>query len=133
MEHFPYQDRLRLSFLGTSQSDNNTSEHPGEGLILPVDANPRPIARLDGTWRRPRVAGYDAPFSREKSESITLHFDGRPSYIRGQSAKPLFHDNASYWDGDQPTASVKVPNNRVNIKVLSQRGNDMRIRVWSRD
>src|SRR3954447_3052893 len=133
VEHFPYQDGLLLSYWDTSQSDNNTSEHPGEGLILPVDANPRPIARLDGTWWRPRVAGYDAPFSKEKSESFTLHLDGRPSYIRGQSAKPLFHDNASYWDAEQPTAGVKVPNNRVNIKVLSQRGNDMRIRVWSRD
>lgn len=32
VEHFPYQDGLLVSYWNTSQSDNNTSQHPREGL-----------------------------------------------------------------------------------------------------
>ncbi len=133
VEHFPYQDGLLVSYWDTSQSDNNTSTHPGEGLILPVDANPRPIARTDGQLWRPRVGGYDAPFSLEKSDSFTLHVNGQPSYVRGQSAQSLFHDNLSYWDASQPNASVRVPNTGTNIAVTSQDGTSMGIRVWKRN
>ncbi len=49
VEHFPYQDGLLISLWDTSQGDNNTSQHPGEGLILPIDAHPRTIYNLDGT------------------------------------------------------------------------------------
>jgi immune inhibitor A len=133
VERFPYQDGLLINYWDTSESDNNTSTHPGSGLILPVDANPRPLVRLDGTLWRPRVAGYDAPFSLEKSDSITLHVNGQANYIRGQAAQPLFRDNKSYWDATQPGASVKVPNTGTNIKVVSQRGTSMDVRVSKRD
>jgi immune inhibitor A len=136
VEHFPYQNGLLVSYWDTSQSDNNTSQHPGEGLILPVDANPAPIARLGGGVWRPRVSGYDATFGLEKSDSFTLHLgDAKDtaSYIRGQAAQPLFHDNASYWDSRQPTNSVKVPNNGVNIKVTAEQGTSMDIRVSQRN
>ena len=132
VEHFPYQDGLLVSYWDTSQSDNNTSSHPGEGLILPVDANPYPIVRVDGTVWRPRVAGYDAPFSLEKSDSFTLHVNGRASDITGQPAQPLFHDDASYWNAAQPTASVKVPNTGTSIQVLTQKGTSMGIKVGRR-
>ena len=98
-----------------------------------MDANPSPRVRLDGALWRPRVGGYDAPFSLEKSDSFTLHFNSQANYIRGLAAQPLFRDNASYWDASQPTASVKVPNNGVNLKVLSQNGTSMDIRVWERN
>ena len=132
VEHFPYQDGLLINYWDTSQADNNTSQHPGEGQILPVDANPRPIVRLDGQFWRPRVAGYDAPFSLEKSDSFNLHVDSRPSYIRGQAAQPTFRDSGDYWHTETPTAGVDVPNNGVNIKVLDQQGTSMDIRVWER-
>ena len=132
VEHFPYQNGLLISYWDTSQSDNNTGTHPGEGLVLPIDANPRPIVRMDGAFWSAAIASYDAPFGLQKSDSFTLHTNGEPSYIRGQAAVPLFHDNASYWNKDQPNASVKVPNTRTNIKVLSQDGTSMRIRVWER-
>ena len=132
VEHFPYQDGLLVSYWDTSQSDNNTSTHPGQGLVLPVDANPTPRVRLDGALWRTRVAGYDAPFSLETSDSFTLHVNGRANYLRGQPAQPLFHDNASYWDASQPNASVKVPNNGTSIRVLSQDGTSMKVRVFKR-
>ena len=97
-----------------------------------MDANPRPLVRLDGALWRPRVSGYDAPFSLEKSDSFTLHVNGVANYIRGQDAQPLFHDNASYWDATQPAASVKVPDTGTNIKVLTTDGTSMGIRIWKR-
>ena len=111
VEHFPYQDGLLVSYWDTSFSDNNTSEHPGNGEVLPIDANPRPVYRLDGKPWRPRIQGYDAPFSLQKSDSFTLHAQetGQASYIRGQAAVPVFDDRRSYWDPAIPTAGVKVP------------------------
>ena len=133
VEHFPYQDGLLVSYWDTSFSDNNTSEHPGNGEVLPIDANPRPIYRLDGKPWRPRIQGYDAPFSLQKSDSFTLHAQetGQASYIRGQAAVPVFDDRRSYWDPAMPTAGVKVPNEGVRIQVQRQEGTSMRIRISS--
>ena len=129
VERFPYQDGLLISYYDTSQSDNNTSTHPGEGLILPIDANPRPLVRVDGQLWRPRVAGYDMPFSLEKSDSFTLHVNGQANYIRGQAPQPTFLDSKSYWDAAQPAASVKVPNTGTEIKIQEQNGTTMKIKV----
>jgi immune inhibitor A len=132
VEHFPYQNGLLISYWDTSQSDNNTSQHPGSGLILPVDANPRPLVGLDGTLWRPRVSGYDATFGLEKSDSFTLHQNGRASYVRGQAAQPLFNDGRSYWDASQPSASVQVPDTDTNIRVQRQGAASMSVRIWQR-
>jgi immune inhibitor A len=132
-EHFPYQNGLLVSYWDTSFSDNSTSEHPGQGEILPIDANPRPVYRLDGKPWRGRIQTYDAPFSLEKSDSFTLHAQetGRASYIRGQAAVPVFDDRRSYWDAALPYVGVKVPNEGVRIQVQQQEGTSMRIRVSS--
>jgi len=127
---FPYQDGLLVAYWDTSQIDNNTSVHPGEGLMLFVDANPAPIYNLQGAAWRPRVAGYDAPFSLQKSDSFTLYDQGKPSYVRGKAAQPLFNDRNSYFDAAQPTAGVKLPGAGVSIKVLAQNDNNMTIRVF---
>jgi immune inhibitor A len=132
VEHFPYQDGLLVWYWDTSQGDNNTSVHPGSGLILPVDSHPTPINRIDGTLWRPRVSAYDAPFGLEKADSFTLHFNGQASYIRGQNAVPTFNDGKSYWSADLPTSSVRVPNNGVNIKVVSKTGTTMKVQVSKR-
>ncbi len=136
-EHFPYQNGLLVSYWDTSFSDNSTSEHPGQGEILPIDANPRPVYRLDGKPWRGRIQTYDAPFSLEKSDSFTLHAQDadptrpRASYIRGQAAVPVFDDRRSYWDAALPYVGVKVPNEGVRIQVQQQEGTSMRIRVSS--
>jgi immune inhibitor A len=131
-EHFPYQNGLIVSYWDTSYSDNDESVHPGEGEILPVDANPRPIYRLDGLPWRGRIQTYDAPFSLERSDSFTLHMpNGQPSYIRGQDAVPVFDDRRSYWDPALPNIGVKVPNAGVRIAVQTQDGTSMRIRISS--
>ncbi|MFC5264872.1 immune inhibitor A domain-containing protein [Kribbella qitaiheensis] len=133
VEHFPYQDGLLVWYWDTSQANNNTNQHPGEGLILPIDSHPDPINRLDGQIWRPRVAGYDAPFGLEKADSFNLHVNGQPSYIRGQDGVSTFNDSKSYWNPLQPQNGVKVPNNGVNIKVQSRTDTSMKIKISSRD
>jgi immune inhibitor A len=131
VEHFPYQNGLLVSYWDTSFSDNNESEHPGQGEVLPIDSHPDPIYRLDGKPWRGRIQTYDSPFSLERADSFTLHAQetGRASLIRGQNAQPLFDDRRDYWDPAIPTVGVKVPHAGVLIRVLSQNGTSMRIRV----
>jgi immune inhibitor A len=133
VEHFPYQDGLLLWYWDTSQEDNNTNEHPGQGLVLPIDSHPVPINRLDGALWRPRVGGYDAPFGLEKADSFTLHINGQASYIRGQNGVSTFNDSLQYWYPEQPSAGVKVPNNGVNIKVQSRTNTSIKVSVSSRN
>ena len=129
----PVSGRADRVPVGHRVHDNNTSAHPGQGEILPVDAHPDPIYRLDGAPWRGRIQTYDAPFSLQKADSFTLHMEptGRASYIRGQDAQPVFDDRRSYWNATQPRVGVKVPNAGVRMRVLSQDGTSMRVRVDS--
>ena len=131
VEHFSYEEGLLISYWDTSQSDNNTSVHPGEGEVLVIDAHPKPIYNLSGAPWRSRIQGYDAPFSLQKAKSFTLHINGQPSYIRGQAAQPTFDDSRTYWYPDLPGAGVKVPNAGVRMKVLETKGTSMKIRISS--
>ena len=129
VEHFPYQTGLLISYWDESNPDNNTSEHPGEGLILPIDAHPAPINTTTGSIWRPRIAAYDAPFSLKRADSITLHIKGTASPIKGLPAQPLFDDTATYWFAAQPTSGVVLPATGTTIKVLQQSGTSMKIKI----
>ncbi|GGU57105.1 immune inhibitor A domain-containing protein [Lentzea flava] len=130
VEHFPYQDGLLVSLWNTSFLDNNVSEHPGEGLILPIDANPAPLYNLEGQRWSPSVSGYDAPFSLQKSDSFTLHVNGKASYIRGAAAQPVFDDTKQFWFAEQPNAGVKLPAAGVGLRVLRQSGTSMTVKLY---
>jgi immune inhibitor A len=133
VEHFPYQNGLLVSYWDTSFSDNNESQHPGQGEILPIDSHPNPIYRLDGKPWRGRIQTYDAPFSLEKADSFTLHAQetGQASYIRGQAAQPVFDDRKEYWNAALPYVGVKVPHVGVRMRVVSASGTSMRVRIDS--
>jgi immune inhibitor A len=131
VEHFAYQPGLLVSYWDTSESDNNTSQHPGSGLVLPVDAHPAPVYRIDGKAWRSRVQVYDATFSRQRADSMTLHVGGQASYVRGRDAVPTFDDRSSYWDAATPQSSVKVPNAGVQLKVTKQDGASLTLRIRS--
>ncbi|OLE26987.1 MAG: hypothetical protein AUG44_11305 [Actinobacteria bacterium 13_1_20CM_3_71_11] len=56
----------------------------------------------------------------------------RLSYIRGQNGQRLFDDSRSYYNEDLASNTrygVKVPHNGVKIRVLTQNGTSMRIRI----
>ncbi|WP_433053590.1 immune inhibitor A domain-containing protein [Dactylosporangium sp. CS-033363] len=134
VEHFPYEQGLLVTYWDTSYSDNNTSQHHGEGLILPIDSHPDLMLKADGTPWRPRVQGFDAPFSFAKTDSFTLHSgaNNAPSRLGGQWGNPLFDDSRSYYREDPATSTyygVKVPKNGVKIFALLENGTSMAVLV----
>ena len=129
VEHFPYQDGLLISYWDTSFTDNNKSEHPGQGLILPIDSHPVPLMRNDGTPWRARVQVYDAPFSVQRTDALKLHLNGVTNYIPSQKAQPVFDDSRTYWYASAPTAGVKLPDAGVRIKVINQQKTTMWIKL----
>ena len=119
VEHYPYQDGLLLSYWDESNSDNNTSEHPGEGLILPIDSHPTPLVRPNGTFWRSRIQGYDSTFTLEGTDAITLHVNGAPLSIPSLPGVPLFNDRNDYWSASTPLAGVNVPKTGATIEIVS--------------
>jgi immune inhibitor A len=128
VDHFSYQTGLLISYWDTSVPNNNVSVHPGQGRNLYIDAHPRPFYNIEGLPWRTRVQIYDAPFSLRKADSFTLHVNGKPSYIRGQDAQPVFNDKTNYFDSVLPNHGVKLPAVGVKIKVVSQDGTSMKIK-----
>jgi immune inhibitor A len=132
VERFPYQDGLLISYWDTSYNDNNTSAHPGGGLILPIDAHPEAMLRAGGGVWRNRVQTYDATFTKGgRTDEITLHWLSQPSDHGGLRAVSTFDDSNNYWDPANPTGSVMVPNTGTTIKIrsISAHGNLMQIEV----
>jgi immune inhibitor A len=128
VDHYAYQQGLLISYWDTSQVDNNTSDHAGQGLNLVIDAHPRPIYNLTGNPWRARIQVYDAPFSLMKADSFTLHINSEPQYIRGQAPQPLFDDTKQYWYPELPNHGVKLPAAGVKINVLEQDGTSLKVR-----
>ncbi|MFD1859936.1 immune inhibitor A domain-containing protein [Aeromicrobium camelliae] len=129
VEHYAYQTGLLISYWDTSVPDNNQSQHPGSGRNLIIDAHPRPIINIaTGQPWRARVQMYDAPFSTRKADSMTLHTDGVPSYIRGQDAQPVFDDTKQYFFEQLPNHGVKLPATGFKAKVLNEKGTSLRVK-----
>jgi len=145
VEHFEYQDGLLISYWDNSFADNSVGDHPGGGLILPIDAHPQLEHWGDGTLMRPRIQSRDSTFGIWRVPSITLHMNGVPTTLPGKAAVRVFDDSRSYWTncdthgctGAHPGhyqpgwSSVDVPNTGTRIKVVSVSGNKafMTIRV----
>ncbi|MCH0563807.1 MULTISPECIES: immune inhibitor A domain-containing protein [unclassified Streptomyces] len=121
VEHYPYQDGLLIWKWDTSQADDNTSAHPGEGLILPVDAHPNALKWTDGTLMRNRIQSYDSTFSWYRTDGVTLHKDGVETKVKSQRGVPFFDDGRStYYDASNPLAGVKVTDTDTSIRILWQ-------------
>jgi immune inhibitor A len=131
VEYFPYQDGMLVTYWDTFWQDNNTTSHPGEGMILPVDAHPNVLIRGDGEPWRARVQSYDSTFGLDKTDAITLHYNGAETSHPSQAAVSVFDDSKSYWSPQTPFAGVKVPNTGTTIRVKSvaAQGSLMQIEV----
>ncbi|MGZ9275654.1 MAG: immune inhibitor A domain-containing protein [Candidatus Limnocylindrales bacterium] len=97
VEHFPYQDGLLISYWNSQYTDNNVGDHPGEGLVLPIDAHPQFTHWRDGTLMRPRILSFDSTFGLQRTPRLRLHLNGVTSTIPARSAVSTFYDNRSYW------------------------------------
>jgi immune inhibitor A len=138
VEHFPYQDGLLVWYWDSSYDDNNVGDHPGEGLILPVDSHPAIETWNDGTQMRPRLQSYDSTFTTTKTDRITVSGPGGAKSIGPNSAVSVFNDalrdgdgSSIYWAPGAPSDaagtgryqaewnSVNVPNTGTMIRVKS--------------
>ncbi|MEU8774084.1 immune inhibitor A domain-containing protein [Streptomyces sp. NPDC048606] len=121
VEHYPYQDGLLIWLWDRSQKDNNTSQHPGSGLILPIDANAKPMKWSDGTLLRNKIQPYDATFSAYSTDAFTLHKNGESLFLKPKPAQLVFDDHkGKYWYEENPTGSVKVTDTNTKIKIAKE-------------
>ncbi|MFB7493908.1 immune inhibitor A domain-containing protein [Streptomyces sp. NPDC056161] len=121
VEHYPYQNGLLIWKWDTSEQDNNTGQHPGTGLILPIDSHPAALRWSDGTLMRGRIQAYDSPFSLERTDGITLHKADVPTRIKSSQGVPVFNDHTStYYDSSNPASGVKITDTNTKIKIDKQ-------------
>jgi immune inhibitor A len=118
VDHFAYQDGLLISFWDTSQSDNNVRQHPGKGLLLPIDAHYDALYRVDDVVWRNRIQTYDATFTLAPTDGIpNIHQSGVPSPVASLPAVPVFDDGTEHWDPANPWGSVKNPDTGTQIRI----------------
>ncbi|QCW80537.1 M6 family metalloprotease domain-containing protein [Streptomyces sp. S6] len=121
VEHYSYQTGLLIWLWDTSQKDNNTSVHPGQGLILPIDAHAKPLKWKDGSLVRNKIQPFDAPFSWYPNKGFTLHNADVPLYIKPALGNPVFDDRkGTYWYKENPTGSVKVSDTNTRISIVHE-------------
>ncbi|MCD9878606.1 immune inhibitor A domain-containing protein [Streptomyces guryensis] len=130
VEHFPYQNGLLIWKWDTSQQDNNTSQHPGVGLVLPVDSHPAALKWSDGTLMRSRIQSYDSPFSLYRTDGVTLHNANVETRIPSSKGVPVFDDHTStYYDDSTPDAGVKITDTNTKIRIVKEAKDGSTIKV----
>ncbi|MEG8277722.1 immune inhibitor A domain-containing protein [Streptomyces sp. AHA2] len=130
VEHYAYQNGLLIWKWDTSQADNNTSQHKGTGLVLPVDSHPDALKWADGTLMRNRIQSYDSPFSLYRTDGMTLHKADVAKYIPGSKGVSVFNDRTNdYYDESNPTAGVKITDTNTKIKILKEAKNGSTIEL----
>ncbi|NRQ32349.1 M6 family metalloprotease domain-containing protein [Nonomuraea sp. NN258] len=119
IEHYPYQQGVLIWLWDAWYGDNTTRDHPGEGMILPVDARPEPLRWTSGALVRGRQQVFDAPFGGERTDRLRLHSEGVPTVFPARPGVRVFDDrNGVYWHPDLPELGVKVPDTGTRISVL---------------
>lgn len=132
VEHYAYQNGLMVWLWDTSQKDNNTSVHPGQGLILPVDSHAKPLKWTNGTLLRNKIQPFDAPFSWYPNKGFTLHNADVALKIKPSLGVPVFDDRkGTYWYEENPTGSVKVSDTNTRLTIVNEplSGSTMTVKV----
>ena len=93
----PVPERAARLVLGHQYADNNVGDHPGAGLLLPVDARQTWNHTYDGVLARPRILSYDSVFGLQSTESITIHKDSQATTIPGHKPISSFDDTQTWW------------------------------------
>jgi immune inhibitor A len=134
VEHFPFQDGLLVWAVDETYTDNNTIEHQGHGLALPVDARPAKLTYPDGSGPSNRRQPFDATFGLQATDSVSLHKEivvgkGKSQTVESVAATapsvpgiPTFTDadpNA-FFSSTNPLAGVYVAGHGVTVTVTSQ-------------
>jgi immune inhibitor A len=133
-----YADGLLISFRNSAIPDNNTSEHPGYGQILPVDSHPDVNVKPDGrtAWYA-RWQTWEATFGVD-SHAVTLSQVISPARTLRQTytAAPVssFFDSTetAYYNPALPYNSVKTAGSglRIDITGVSADRGTYRVHVY---
>ncbi len=132
VDHFAYQDGMLVNYWDTSQADNNTGLHVGHGLLLPIDAHPTTLYRVDGGRWRNRIQTYDSTFTLAPTDGIpNIHQNSILSPVPSLPAVSVFDDRILHYDPANPLGSVMHPNTGTQIRILnlSAQGDFMQIEV----
>ena len=143
VEFFEFQPGMLVWYVNHSEEDNNTSQHPGSGLALPVDVRPARFTYPDGSAPSNRRQPLDATFGLQTSASTCLHKqvvsgNGQSQTTQtleacspGGAGIPVFDDTdpTAYWSSTNPQNSVKVAGEGVKVTVTGDRGTDLTISV----
>jgi immune inhibitor A len=119
VDHFPYQDGLLINYWDTSQANNQTRNHPGAGLLLPIDAHFTALRNVNGAVWRNRIQTYDSTFTLEPTDALNLHVANVLSSVPSLPGVSVFDDRTTYYDPANPQGSVKNPNTGTQIRILS--------------
>ena len=133
VDHFSYQDGMLINYWDTSQRNNQTRVHPGQGLLLPIDAHPQALLRCGGTviWRN-RIQTYDSTFTLDRTDGIpNIHHAGDLCPVPSLAAVRMFDDRNTYYDPANPQGSVMNPNTgtQIIIQSISAQNSFMQIEV----
>ncbi|MFD8205751.1 immune inhibitor A domain-containing protein [Streptomyces sp. NPDC059695] len=121
VEHYAYQNGLLIWKWDLSQKDNNTSQHPGAGLVLPIDSHPSPLKWRNGELMRNRVQAYDSPFTIARTDGFQLHNKDVATWVPSQAGNPTFDDRKGvYWFAENPRAGVQVTDTNTKIQVVKE-------------
>jgi immune inhibitor A len=143
VQYFAFRDGLLVWFSDDGVDDNNTSEHPGEGQALVVDARPAPFSYPDGTRPSNRRQPFDAVFGLKSiteqclTKEVQSGTKSSPTYSEvkacapANAGKPTFSDSDpdAYWSSANPQNSVKVAGVGVTATVTGQSGSSMTVKV----
>jgi immune inhibitor A len=119
VEWYPYQDGLLINYWDTSQKNNNVSQHPGSGLLLPIDAHPNILRNASGGAVSNRIQTFDSTFTLGPTDAITLHFNSVAVTFPSQKGVKSFNDLNQYYNTARPTMGVINPNTGTIIEIRS--------------
>jgi immune inhibitor A len=132
VDHFAYQDGLLINYWDTEQKDNNTGNHPGHGLCLPIDAHYETMYIQGHYPWQARVQTYDSTFTIAPTDGIPdLHWRGLLKPVPSLPGVRTFDDRILHYDPANPLLSVIHPNTGtlIHIKSINTMHNYMQVTV----
>ncbi|MGW4929722.1 immune inhibitor A domain-containing protein [Agromyces sp. NPDC004153] len=136
VERFPYQDGMLVWAVDETYTDNNTIDHQGHGLALPIDARPAKFTYPDGTAPSNRRQPFDATFGLKKFDAVSLHKEvlvgkGKSQTVESVEAvgttgsedrQATFSDakTDAYFHASNPLGGVYVAGHGVSVTVTQQ-------------
>lgn len=144
VDHYAYEDGLLVWYANGDYSDNNTSEHPGFGANMLVDAAPATVAWSGAGGGAPadgRLQAFDAAFDIDATSALSLTREAvggsQSVQLPARPSVPVFEDADvdGYWSAQADGwFSTKVAGAGTEIQVVSsdERTGQMALKIGRR-